>query len=293
MIPNLDIDLLKTFLAIADTGSFTRAAEEVHKTQSAVSMQMKRLEELLGRPLFARDGRAIRFTPDGERLIEYARRMVAINDEAVSAFTRPELTGTVRFGTPDDYADRFLPEILARFSRTHPLVTVDVDCISSTTLFERVKRNEMDLALVTFGCDIVTDEPVRREPLVWVTSARHSTHLLDVVPVAVSHAGCGWRTKVIQGLEQSGRKYRIAYSSPNSNAVNAAVQTGLAVGAVPDLCVRPGMKILTEKDGFPPLGTFDIGLVRKPGRSSSAIDALARHVTESLANLNPALMAAE
>lgn len=294
MIPNLDVDLLKTFLAIADTGSFTRAAEEIHKTQSAVSMQMKRLEDLLGRPLFARDGRASRFTPDGERLIEYARRMVAINDEAVSAFTRPELTGTVRFGTPDDYADRFLPEILARFSRTHPLVTVDVDCVSTSKLFERVKRGEMDLALVTMGCDIMTNEPVRREPLVWVTSARHSTHLLDVVPIAVSHAGCEWRTMVLHSLEKLGRKYRIAYSSPNSNAVNAAVQTGLAVGAVPELCVKPGMRILTEKDGFPSLGTFDIGLVRKPGRGSSAIEALARHVTESMANLNAAaMMAAE
>jgi DNA-binding transcriptional LysR family regulator len=293
MIPNLDIDLMKTFLAISDTGSFTRAAEEVNKTQSAVSMQMKRLEELLGRPLFARDGRASRFTPDGERLIEYARRLVAINDEAVSSFTRPELTGTVRFGTPDDYADRFLPEILARFARTHPLVTVDVDCVTTSVLFERTRRGEMDLALVTFGCDIRTDEPVRREPLVWVTSARHSTHLLDVVPVALSHAGCEWRKMVVSSLDASGRKYRIAYSSPNSNAVNAAVQSGLAVGAVPELCVRPGMKILSEKDGFPPLGTFDIGLVRKPGRASSAVEALARHVTESLANLNPAMMAAE
>lgn len=293
MIPNLDIDLMKTFLAIADTGSFTRAAEDVHKTQSAVSMQMKRLEELLGRPLFSRDGRAIRFTPDGERLIEYARRMVAINDEAVSAFTRPELTGTVRFGTPEDYADRFLPEILARFSRTHPLVTVDVDCAYSGTLSERVKRNEMDLAVVSIGCDIDCDEPIRREPLVWVTSARHSTHLLEVLPLAVSHVGCEWRKMVKDALEATGRKYRIAYSTANSNAVNAAVQTGLAVGAVPELCVRPGMKILTERDGYPALGAFDIGLVRRPGRSSSAIDALARHVSESLANLNPAMLAAE
>jgi DNA-binding transcriptional LysR family regulator len=154
MIPNLDIDLLKTFLAISDAGSFTRAAEEVNKTQSAVSMQMKRLEELLGRPLFVRDGRASRFTPDGERLVEYARRLVSLNDEAVSTFKRPELTGTVRFGTPDDYADRFLPEILARFARTHPLVTVNVDCHETAALFERTRRGELDLSLVTFGCDI-------------------------------------------------------------------------------------------------------------------------------------------
>jgi DNA-binding transcriptional LysR family regulator len=293
MIPNLDIDLLKTFLAISDTGSFTRAAEEVNKTQSAVSMQMKRLEELLGRPLFARDGRASRFTPDGERLVEYARRLVALNDEAVSTFQRPELTGTVRFGTPDDYADRFLPEILARFARTHPLVTVDVDCLNTSVLFERTKRGEMDLALVTFGCNVSTDEPVRREPLVWVTSARHSTHLLEVMPLAVSHGGCEWRSIVLAALDNMQRKYRVAYSSPNSNAVNAAVQSGLAVGAVPEMCVRPGMRVLTEKDGFPSLGSFEIGLMRKPGRSSSAVEALARHVAESLGNLNSGMMAAE
>jgi DNA-binding transcriptional LysR family regulator len=293
MIPNLDIDLLKTFLAISDTGSFTRAAEEVNKTQSAVSMQMKRLEELLGRPLFARDGRASRFTPDGERLVEYARRLVALNDEAVSTFQRPELTGTVRFGTPDDYADRFLPEILARFARTHPLVTVDVDCLNTSVLFERTRRGEMDLALVTFGCNVSTDEPVRREPLVWVTSARHSTHLLEVMPLAVSHGGCEWRSVVLAALENMQRKYRVAYSSPNSNAVNAAVQSGLAVGAVPEMCVRPGMRVLTEKDGFPSLGSFEIGLMRKPGRSSSAVEALARHVAESLGNLSSGMMAAE
>jgi DNA-binding transcriptional LysR family regulator len=292
MIPNLDIDLLKTFLAIADTGSFTRAAEEVHKTQSAVSMQMKRLEDLLvGRPLFARDGRASRFTADGERLIEYARRMVAMNDEAVSAFTKPELTGTVRFGTPDDYADRFLPEILARFYRTHPMVTVDVECINSSALFERTKRGEMDLALVTFACDVRTDEPVRREPLVWVTSARHNVHLLEVLPLA--SPDCEWRKAALNALDSQKRKYRIAYASSNSNAISAVVQTGLAVGAVPELCVRPGMRVLTERDGFPVIGTFDIGLVRKPGKSSSAVEALARHVTESLGNMQRPAMAAE
>ena len=173
MIPNLDVDLLKTFLAIADNGSFTRAAEEVHKTQSAVSMQMKRLEELVGTPLFAKDGRMSRFTQDGERLVDYARRIVAINDEAIYAFAKPDLTGTIKFGTPDDYAERFLPEILARFARTHPMVTVDVECLGSGELFERCKRGEMDLSLVTHGCDILTEEPVRREKLVWVTSTRH------------------------------------------------------------------------------------------------------------------------
>jgi DNA-binding transcriptional LysR family regulator len=291
MIPNLDVDLLKTFLAIADTGNFTRAAEQVHKTQSAVSMQMKRLEELLGRPLFARDGRASRFTVDGERLVEYARRIVAINDEAVSAFTKPELTGRVRFGTPDDYADRFLPEILARFSRTHPQVTVDVECLNSSVLLERVKRGEIDLALATCGCDVTSSEIVRSEPLVWVTSTKHSVHLLELLPIAMPE--CEWRRMAVESLETANRKYRIAYSSSNSNALNAAVMAGLAVGAVPELCLRPGMRLLTERDGFPKIGAFDIGLLRKAGRPSSAVEALARHVTESLGQLQSSLMAAE
>ncbi len=293
MIPNLDVDLLKTFLAIADTGSFTRAADDVHKTQSAVSMQMKRLEELIGQPLFVRDGRQSRFTRDGERLVDYARRITALNDEVVATFAKPEITGTIRFGTPDDYADRFLPEILARFARTHPQVTVDVECVTSSHLFERVKRGELDLSVVTHSCDIMTDEPMRRERLVWVTSQRHCTHEAEVVPLAVSSSGCDWRAKVLKSLDGQNRKYRIAYSSANSNAVNAAVLQGLAVGAVPELCVRSGMRVLTSKDGFPDLGTFDIGLVRKPGKSNSAIEALAKHVTQSLSNLQPQLIAAE
>ena len=281
MLPNLDIDQLKTFLAIADVGNFTRAADEVKKTQSAVSMQMKRLEEVLGRPLFARDGRGSRFTHDGEKLIEYARRIVSLSDEAVSAFTKPEITGTVRFGTPDDYADIFLPEVLARFNRTHPLVTVDVECYSSAVLSDRVQRSELDLSIVTFYGDR-NGEPVRREELVWAMSARHSLHLLEELPLAVSHTGCIWRKLVVDALEKSNRKYRIAYSSPNSSTLNAAVMQGLAIAAMPEICLRPGMRVLTEADGFPKLGVFDIGLIRKPGKLSSAVEALARHVQEGL-----------
>lgn len=291
MLPNLDIDQLKTFLAIADVGNFTRAADEVNKTQSAVSMQMKRLEDVLGRPLFARDGRGSRFTHDGERLVEYARRIVALSDEAVAVFTKPDITGTVRFGTPDDYADIFLPEVLARFNRTHPLVTVDVECYSSAVLNDRVQRGELDLSILTFYGER-NGEHVRREELVWATSARHSLHLLEELPLAVSHTGCVWRKLVVEALESVGRKYRIAYSSPNSSTLNAAVLQGLAIAAMPEICLRPGMRILTEADGFPKLGVFDIGMIRKPGKLSSAVEALARHVQEGLGSQR-LMMAAE
>ena len=121
----LDTDQLRTFIAIAETGSFTKAADVVNKTQSAVSMQMKRLEERLERPIFARDGRASKLTEDGERLLDYARRIVKLNVEALATFSKTELSGRVRLGVPDDYADRYLPEIMARFSRASERLSSD------------------------------------------------------------------------------------------------------------------------------------------------------------------------
>src|SRR5918911_2367663 len=148
----LDVDQLRTFLAIVETGSFTRAAEIVHNTQSAVSMQMKRLEERLERPIFVRDGRASKLTEEGERLLDYARRIVKLNVEALAAFSDAALTGRVRLGVPDDYADRYLPEVMARFSRAYPGVELTVTCEPTVELFQRIEANDLDLAIVT-DCD--------------------------------------------------------------------------------------------------------------------------------------------
>ena len=145
----IDVDQLRTFIAIAETGSFTKAAEVVNKTQSAVSMQMKRLEERLERPIFARDGRASKLTEDGQRLLDYARRIVKLNVETLAAFSDAELSGRVRLGVPDDYADRYLPEIMARFSRVYPGVELTVICEPSVDLLERIDANEIDIAIVT------------------------------------------------------------------------------------------------------------------------------------------------
>lgn len=282
MVPHLDVDQLKTFLAIADTGSFTRAAEEVNKTQSAVSMQMKRLEDQLNRPLFSKDGRGTKFTRDGDKLIDYARRIVALSDEAMSAFTKPDITGTVRFGTPDDYAEFFLPVILARFARTHPQITVDVECVPSAQLMERTARGEIDIAVVTFGCKGEPSNIIRQEELIWATSARHAVHEQPVLPIAVAPGGCDWRKMMTDALDAQGRPYRVAYASPNASTINISVLQGLAVAVMPEICMRPGMRTLTEAEGFPKLGTFDIGLIYKPGRKSPAVEALTKHVKEGL-----------
>jgi len=283
MAQTFDLDLLRTFIAIAERGSFTRAAEAVHKTQSAVSMQMKRLEDSLQKRLFVRDGRNSRLTSHGEHLLEYARRMVELNNEAMNALAEPELSGLVRIGTPDDYADRILPETLARFARTHPQIMVDVECRSSGDLIAMTERGELDLAIVT--CDKITSDAdvVRMEPLIWAASERHNAQAQDPLPVAISHVGCSWRQMALDALDASGRDYRIAYASANSMAIAAAVLAGLAVAAIPAIVLRPGMRILTEADGFPALGEFAIGLARSPVSLSSAAQALAPHMTDSIA----------
>jgi len=293
MPTNLDVDLLKTFIAISEHGSFTKAALQVHKTQSAVSMQMKRLEEMLGRAVFRKQGRTNMLTADGERLLDFAHRIAKLNDEAVSTFRQPELTGLIRFGTPEDYADKLLPEILARFARTHPLVQVDVECIGSTALSNAIAEKRLDLAIVTSCDDVKPECIIRREELVWVTSKSHQAHAQPVVPLALSHISCSWRAMALDAMEASGMDYRIAYVSANSNAVAAMVLSGMAIAAIPRFIMHKGMRVLTPGEGYAPLGEFDIGLLRAEAPANSAIDALACHITESFSNLQPTMLAAE
>ncbi|MFL4986573.1 MAG: LysR substrate-binding domain-containing protein [Xanthobacteraceae bacterium] len=289
----LDVDQLRTFIAIAETGSFTRAADIVHKTQSAVSMQMKRLEERLGRSIFARDGRGSKLTDDGERLLDYARRIVKLNVEVLTAFSDIELSGRVRLGVPDDYADRYLPEIMARFSRVYPAVELTVICEPTIELFQRIEANELDLAIVTDCESNRASESFRRERLLWVTSNRHSTHLEERLPLALGRPTCGWRRAAIECLESIGRPYRVLYTSANAGAVAAAVLSGLAVSVFPESGLRTGMRVLSPADGFPELPSCRVGLVRNPHERSPLAEALAEHIISSLDNLSEAREAAE
>lgn len=281
----LDIDQLRTFVAIADTGSFTRAADIVCKTQSAVSMQMKRLEERVGRALFAREGRASRLTDDGERLLDYARRIVRLNSECVASFADHELVGRVRLGLPDDYADRYLPEILASFSRSNPRAEVTVVCEPTPMLADRVQGGELDLAIITHVDGRSASEVVRVEQLLWVSSARHGVHEETPLPLALGRHTCTWRSAAAAALTEKNRTFRVAYVSWNSTAVTAAVMAGLAVSVLPESAVRTGMRILGARDGFPPLPTCKIGLMTLPGEPNPLVEALAKQIRENLDNL--------
>src|SRR6516164_2603966 len=196
MSPMLDTDQLRSFLAIVDSGSFTKAAERVHKTQSAVSMHIRRLEEQLECALFVKQGRGARLTEEGERLIEFARRIVQVEAGAIAALSRKGLRGTARLGIPDDYAESFLAEILARFNRRHPLVEVSVVCECSLELAAQVSASALELALVTDhrglnGFDGF--ELLREEPLVWVASERFRLTDGAPIPLALGSGTCVWR----------------------------------------------------------------------------------------------------
>jgi len=284
----IDVDQLRTFIAIAETGSFTKAAEVVNKTQSAVSMQMKRLEERIEKAIFVRDGRASRLTDDGQRLLDYARRIIKLNLETLAAFSSNELTGRVRLGVPDDYADRYLPEIMARFSRAYVGVELSVMCEPSVDLIERIDANQLDLAIVTNCEGKRTAEVFRRERLLWVSSSRHPTHLEAPLPLALGRPSCGWRRLAIERMETIGRPFRVLYSSSNAGAVAAAVLAGLAISVLPESGLRPGMRVLTAAEGFPELPSCSIGLIRNVHESSALADALAEHVISSLDNLSEA-----
>ena len=288
MVATLDLDQLRTFVAIAETGSFTRAADRVAKTQSAVSMQMRRLEERVGKAIFARDGRQSRLSEDGERLLVYARRMLRLNEETLAAFVEDELTGRVRLGTPDDYADRFLPEILARFARSNPRSEVTVVCAPTPMLVEAIENDELDVAIITHVREKGPAEVVRREPLLWVGAQRHAAHEIDPLPVALGNPTCNWRRVALEALEAAGRHHRVLYVSWNNTAIGAAVLAGLAVSVLPESALRPGMRVLGEAEGLPTLPPVEIGLLRARGQPSALCEALAGHIVSSLDNLSTA-----
>jgi DNA-binding transcriptional LysR family regulator len=286
MAAPLDLDQLHTFITIADTGSFTKAADEVHRTQSAVSMQMRRLEDRIGKSLFEKDGRTNRLTEEGERLLSYARRMLRLNRETLAAFDDASLEGHIRIGTPDDYADRFLPEIMARFSRSNPRVELSVICEPTPNLIDHLRRGHLDIAIVTHDCDKGSSEVVRREPLLWVTSANHSIHQEEVLPLAVGRATCMWRRAACDMLDGMNREYRILFTSWSATVVIAAVLSGLAVSVLPECALRPGMRILGESDGFGALPDVQIGIIRGHTSQAQIVDALARHISDSLDNIS-------
>ncbi len=288
MLHSLEPNLLRSFVAIAEAGSFTTAARRVHRTQSAVSMQIKRLEEVLGRELFTRDSRTVTLTPDGELLLGHARRILRAHQEALAAFDGDTVAGEVTIGAPDDYAGTFLPRILARFGETHPRVQVNVVCRSSAELLPYLAEGTVDLALVTQGVGGDESVLVHHEPLVWVSSVNHRPYEQDPLPLAVFDSSCLFRRWALERLQRVGRATRIAYTSVSIAGIYAALDAGLAVSVLLRCNLHAGLRALTEAEGFPPLPVAGITLQRAARGPDAGLDRLEEHILESFRQ-HPAL----
>jgi DNA-binding transcriptional LysR family regulator len=266
----LDTDQLRSFVAIIDTGSFTRAAERVNKTQSAVSMQIRRLEEMLGRPLFLKQGRGVRLSEEGEKLVDYARQMLQLEAAAFASVSNKALAGRVRLGIPDDYADSFLPEILKRFMRRHPLVEMSVVCEGSQILAERVSAREVDMAVVTFCGALTGAEILREEPLRWVVGSASCVHESRPMPLALSGPTCAWRRAATDALHEAGIPWRLLLASSSQAALAPIVRAGLAATVFPECALGPGMRLLGPEHGLPELPVNRIGMLVGQTRSPEA-----------------------
>ncbi|MFT8246749.1 LysR family transcriptional regulator [Roseomonas sp. BN140053] len=260
--PGIDPDLLRSFVLVAEGGSVTRAAQHVGRTQSAVSMQMRRLEDMLGQPLLTRGARGLVPTSHGTWLLDRARRLLEMHDEIIAGFRTPELAGHVRLGSPDDYALVWLPEILAPFAQSHPAVEIEVVCLPSTDLLRCFHAGELDLTLFSAGMDGagLGAERLWRGPLRWVSAAALPVHLRRPLPVALCRTGCAWSRAAVQALDGSALPWRVAYSSASQTGAHAIALAGLAVtlglaGSLPS-----GLRVVGPEDGLPSLPDFEIAL---------------------------------
>ena len=283
--PGLDPDLLRAFVLIVEGGSFTRAAERVGRTQSAVSMQIRRLEEALGQPLLMRTPKGVQPTPQGAWLLDRARAMLRLNDEIQANFRAPPMVGTVRLGTPDDYALNWLPKILARFAETYPAVELDVTCMNSDVLAEHFRDGRLDLTLLSEGQEPrgAPAQRVWRGPLRWVGSPHHGLHRRDPLPLALARPdnACTWRNAALGALRAAGRAARVTYNSATQTGCFTVALAGLALTVSTPTTLPEGLAWLGEAEGLPPLPEMGILLLRHEAAIGvPAADALASHIAD-------------
>ncbi|MEY5098368.1 MAG: hypothetical protein RJA36_1087 [Pseudomonadota bacterium] len=279
---NLPTELLRTFVKAVDLGSFTRAGEVVGRTQSAVSLQIRRLEEMLEAPLFQRGTPRGRLTEQGATLLDYARRMLALNDEAVRSLSRPVVAGTVRLGAPYEYSTLLLPEILGKFALSQPNVMLEVTCDLSRNLLARMDQGEFDLVIA------LHDDPKEKggsllmaEPLVWISSREHLRHEAKPLPLVVAPPPCLYRQSMLQTLRNQQRDWRIVYGSPNYEGIIAAVRAGLGVTVLAASTVPRAVLVLGEREGFGAMEPLEVRLHMTPHDVTEAVRCLAEHIQGS------------
>ncbi|TCV96027.1 LysR family transcriptional regulator [Luteibacter rhizovicinus] len=281
----LDIALLRNFVAIADATVMSRAAEQVGRTQAALSQQVKKLEQTIEQPLMIRTGRGVSLTIHGERLLAHAHKILRMHDEAVAELTGATLSGQLRFGCPDDYARIFLPGLLQSFARLHPQVFIEVVCASTPRLLERLKGQSLDIAITSLPDSPERGQFLRCEPFVWVGRKGSDAFNLDPLQLALSDPDALDHVAATSSLDRAGRSYRIAYASGSVAGLTAVVRSGQAITVMTLTGVPPDLQVLPPSSGLPPLPSVGITVQtasRSPSRLLSRFEAHVRSVLPTL-----------
>ena len=282
---NLDLELLRTFVAVVDGGGFTRAAQRLNRTQSTVSQQLKRLEERLETPLLTRNTRSLSLTGRGELLLGYARRLLTLNDEALAAMAETRLQGRVRIGSAQEVADGGLADVLAHFSRLHPGVVLEGRVDANLKLRDEVERGELDMAVLFQEPGEQLDEGGSSEVIarlrrVWVCSPALEIPERDPLPLVLSNGPCIFRNSVLGALDGIGRPWRIALSTPSLAGLRAALRAGLGISVRTERWLEPDLRILATE--LPPLPDVELAMLTAAGADAAAVGKLREALVAAL-----------
>ena len=279
---SLDPDYLQSFLAIIDTGSYAAAAEVVHKTQSTVSAQIARIEDALGLSLFEKSGRRNVPTAAGLRLVEYARAIVRLNEEAIAAFRPAAIGGRIRVGTSDDYAQVFFPGIVARFLQSHPGVEVEIEAGGSSSLLQSLNQGALDAVVVSAVPGRKDLQALREDQLHWIGPEHAPIDQREELPLALWPDGCNWRAKALAVLAKAGQPHRIVHTTSNGLLLTSAVREGLGVTVAPRWYVSPGLRVIDRLDRRFPLGKAEIGIKTKRGKNPAVLSEFVDYLRATL-----------
>jgi DNA-binding transcriptional LysR family regulator len=292
-IANLDMDVLRTLAVAMELGGFARAAERLGRSQSAVSLQMRKLEDRVGRPLFRRQGRGLVLTDAGDVVLDYARRILKLNDEAVAVARGISVEGSVRFGVPQDFGDTWLPAVLARFARAHPSVVIEARVDRSNKLDEHVAQGSLDLALLWGSAQVRANTvAVGRLPMAWIGLKGRGYPPGERIPLALFEQPCVFRQPGIEALERAKRPWRLAFTSPSLSGLWAATAAGLGLTVRTALGIPAPLTALDRGSGLPKLPSIGLSLYTRNADPSQAVVRLRQIVLDELsAALGPGRIA--
>lgn len=285
----LEFNQLATFVAIVDAGSITKAAASLHRTQAAISIQLKKLEETVGKQLLNRSYNQFTLTHEGEILLSYARKILNLSEEAFNAVNDEDVSGVVRFGIPDGYARVFIQNSLRQFINRFPKIRIQIKNDNSHNLYKSLHKGDLDLILATRDAKEPGGELMRREKICWVAAEDYQLNLTQAIPLALYEQGCAYRQNIVDKLNQNDKDWFVSFECQGVTGFDIAISNGLAISALAESLVKDEWRVIKPSEGLPDLGEIEIELHTIPGEVSEAIRCFAEELTQRIGNINVGL----